>query len=164
MKLLSRIAVLILGVALLPSLAQADETPRPTNEAIENLQPFPEKMDGMDRFVIYMEPKDEESTLQVELIPGKLMEVDCNHHKLMGDFAEKELKGWGYTYFTFETKGVVASTLKACPGPKSEKFVAAGSVMSRYNSRLPLVVYIQQGYTLHYRIWSAGAEREAVVQ
>lgn len=137
---------------------------KPTEEALNNLKPYPEKVDSLERYVIYLEQKADESLYEVELIAGKKMEVDCNRHRLMGQFQEETVSGWGYNYYVFETEGQVMSTMMMCPSPKTEKFIQAESTMTRYNSRLPIVVYLPEGYELKYKIWTAGEVEEAVKQ
>ena len=134
---------------------------KPTEEAIKNLKPYPEQLDSLERHVIYLEQKSDESLFEVELIVGKKMEVDCNRHRLMGNFQEETIQGWGYNYYIFDTEGHVMSTMMMCPGPKTEKFIQGESITVRYNSRLPLVIYLPQGYELRYKIWTAGEEQTA---
>ena len=38
-----------------------------------------------------------------------------------------------------------------------KKFVTAPSLLVPYNSRLPIVVYVPEGYEVRYRIWNASA-------
>jgi len=44
--------------------------------------------------------------------------------------------------------------------PKVDRFVRLGGepYFIRYNSRLPIVVYVPEGVEVRYRIWEAGAE------
>ncbi|MNF15302.1 Ecotin precursor [compost metagenome] len=54
-----------------------------------------------------------------------------------------------------------ASTLMACPdNTRKEAFVpvVGDGFMLRYNSKLPVVVYVPDGVQVRYRIWSASAE------
>lgn len=129
---------------------------KPTEEALQNLKPYPEKMDSLERYVIYVDQKADESLFEIELIAGKTMEVDCNNHRLMGRFQEEVVEGWGYPYYVFETEGHIMSTMMMCPGPKTEKFISGENLSARYNSRLPLVVYLPAGYELKYKVWTAG--------
>ncbi len=129
---------------------------KPTEEALKNLKAYPETVGDMERHVIYLSERKNEDALKVELVPGKIMEVDCNQHRLMGQIKEETVQGWGYNYFTFETNGETASTMMMCPDPKTEKFVYGATEMVRYNSRLPIVVYLPKGIELRYKIWSAG--------
>lgn len=129
----------------------------PTAEAVENLKAYPETMDGLERHVIYVEKKGNESSYMVEIVAGKTMQVDCNQHGLAGSFKEDVVTGWGYPYYRFKTNGNVFSTQMAClDGTTKEAFVQGEGLQVRYNSRLPLVVYLPQGIDLKYRIWSAG--------
>jgi ecotin len=44
--------------------------------------------------------------------------------------------------------------------PKVDRFIMLGGepYFIRYNSRLPIVVYVPEGVEVRYRIWKAGAE------
>lgn len=129
---------------------------QPTEEALKNLKTYPETVESLERHVIYVGERKNEEMFKVELIPGKTMLVDCNQHRLSGEMKEETVQGWGYTYHTFKSDGQTASTMMMCPDPKTEKFVSGGSEMVRYNSRLPIVVYLPKGFELKYKIWSAG--------
>lgn len=53
--------------------------------------------------------------------------------------------------------------MMACPEDSKPqvKFVTANlgdAAMQRYNSRLPIVVYVPQGVEVKYRIWEAGED------
>lgn len=133
----------------------------PTEEAVKNLKPYPETIDSLERYVIYVGQQANENLFEVELKAGKTLEVDCNNHRLVGSFTEATVEGWGYNYYVFETEGNIMSTMMMCPGPKQEKFVSGETLSVRYNSRLPIVVYLPKGYELKYRIWTAGEELKA---
>lgn len=122
----------------------------------QSLSPFPEAKPGMVRYVLYPEIMEDESQFMVELIPGKIMSVDCNHHFLMGTLEEIVLEGWGYTYYEFSTNGMVRSTMMACQEPNEDRFIQAESLLVDYNSKLPIVVYLPEGYDVLYKIWEAG--------
>lgn len=130
----------------------------------QNLEPFPAAKDGMVRYVIEVPKKSDESKFQVEIIPGKMMMVDCNHHTLIGNLEEKDLQGWGYTYYEFTSDGQTISTMMACNQPNENKFITAKSMIVRYNSKLPIVVYAPAGYDIKYRIWKAEKEKKAVIK
>ncbi|MNH20233.1 Ecotin precursor [compost metagenome] len=61
-----------------------------------------------------------------------------------------------------------ASTLMACPDTaKKEAFVpvVGDGFLLRYNSKLPVVVYVPEGVEVRYRIWSASDEvKKAIVE
>jgi ecotin len=44
--------------------------------------------------------------------------------------------------------------------PKVERFISLGGepYLIRYNSKLPVVVYVPKGVTVKYRIWKAAEE------
>lgn len=144
--------LLVFVSILLSSTVSAQESSK-VNEAEKALQAFPAAEKGMVRHVIQVKKQKDESMFKVEIIPGKNMLVDCNHHTLMGKLDEKDLQGWGYNYYVFSSNGQTRSTLMACNKPKENKFVNAQSLIVRYNSRLPIVIYAPEGYEIQYRIW-----------
>ena len=138
---------------LLPSLVISDEEHSVLKE-------FPEVKNGMHRFVIMLPHKEraEENDFKVELIAGKIMQTDgVNIVRLGTSFEARILEGWGYTYYKVVGKDVAMSTLMAAPGgsPKVDQFVSGHSLLIKYSSRLPIVVYAPHEHTIKYRIWSA---------
>jgi ecotin len=83
-----------------------------------------------------------------------------NRYQLTGSLEPRNLEGWGYTYYTFTGPAQTISTLMAPPEgtPAVEAFVSAAPLLVRYNSRLPIVVYVPSGLQVRYRVWSAGDE------
>ncbi len=129
------------------------------------LKAFPPAEDGMVRYVILLPQKDrgEENDFRVELIAGKQMLTDgVNHVRLGGKIEAKPLKGWGFTYYEVPKFGLPASTLIGVPPgtPKVEKFVTIPPIQIRYNSRIPLVIYVPDGGEVRYRIWKASDTTE----
>ena len=123
------------------------------------LKAFPAEKEGMERFIIVLTPKGlEEDNFMVELIVGKTMLTDGVNQIRLGNVIEpRPLKGWGYTYYEVTGVSVPMTTLIAVPEgtPKVEKFVYGSPLKVRYNSRLPIVVYVPDGYEVQYRIWNA---------
>lgn len=122
---------------------------------------FPQAKEGEIRHVIDLNEKvrGEEENLKVELIPGKRVKTDGVNAARVGLFLEPvTLKGWGYTYYKVSGKDFVLSTMMAVPegAEPVEGFVAGKSLMVRYNSRLPIVIYSPQGVDVRYRLWTAG--------
>jgi ecotin len=69
-------------------------------------------------------------------------------------------EGCGYPYFVLPKVGGPASTMMACP-PGEEKTEAFVQVRGRgfiqpYNSKLSIVTYVPEGFSVRYRIWAAG--------
>lgn len=160
---MKKITLLTIIAAIFVSLNMSAQV-NPTQEAMDNLKPYPEAIDSLERYVIYLDKQADESLFDIELIAGKTMEVDCNRHRLMGQFSEETVQGWGYNYYVFETEGQIMSTMMMCPAPKTKKFVSGESLSVRYNSRLPLVVYLPKGYELKYKVWTAGELQDAKKQ
>ncbi|WP_145515228.1 serine protease inhibitor ecotin [Yersinia massiliensis] len=147
------------------------ETPKPLNQQqpLEKIAPYPAPEKGMTRQVIFLEPQQDETRFKVELLIGKTLEVDCNRHMLGGNLETRTLSGWGFDYLVMDKISEPASTMMACPdNSRHPQFIAANlgdAAMQRYNSRLPIVVYVPQGVDVKYRIWEAGDEvRNAVVK
>lgn len=126
------------------------------------LKAFPAAKEGMERVVIVLPHKErgEEDAFKVELRVGRMMMTDgVNLTRLTTTIAPKPLEGWGYTLYEVNPAGPPISTMMAPPegAPQVEKLVTAPPLMVRYNSRLPIVVYIPAGYVVHHRIWRADA-------
>lgn len=122
--------------------------------------PFPTPKAGYIQKTIHLPQQANENNQKVELIVGQKKLVDCNHHSLSGRFVERTLQGWGYRYWEIEKAGAGISTMMGCMGrPKTMKFIQMQPKLIRYNSRVPIHVYLPKGYELRYRIWSAGSER-----
>jgi ecotin len=132
--------------------------------AADDLKPFPEAGTGYRRVVIRLPVVEVPDDRRVELIFGKMMEVDCNRHFLSGRLARKVAQGWGYDYLVLDEVGGPASTMMACPPgePKRTIFVRvspgrddAQNEWQRYNAKLPLVIYVPDGIEVRYLIWTA---------
>lgn len=129
----------------------------------EQLKAFPSSIPGHDRYVIELPARKHENLHQVELLGGKMLMVDCNVHGIDGQFVEHVIDGWGYSYWQLDSQGQVRSTLMACPSDdKTEVFVQAQPKLLRYNSQLPVVVFLPEGMQLKYRLWSAGTMQNAM--
>lgn len=158
MKGLTKMMLLAMVLVFFAGIAHAQQQ-KMTQEQAELLKPFPQAEAGMVRHVIFLDKKSDESKLKVEIIPGMVMNVDCNLHTLMGRMEEKDVQGWGYTYYEFTSNGQTRSTMMACNKPNEDRFVSAQGTMVRYNSKLPIVVYAPQGYEVKYSVWKAGKEK-----
>ncbi|WP_456407717.1 ecotin family protein [Thiolapillus sp.] len=134
--------------------------------AMEPLEAFPAPAKGMERFVVTLPELElaQEQGLKVEIIVGKKMLTDGVNKLQLGNSIEpRSLEGWGYTYYVVSDVAKTIGTLMA-PAEGSEKvmkFVTGPSLMVRYNSRLPIVVYAPKGYEVRYRVWQAGQEKAA---
>ena len=150
---------LIIGLALFSVRAFGVEHPE--------LKAFPPAKEGMERLVIVLPHKERggEDGFKVELIPGKTMLTDgVNLMRIGTTIVPHPLKGWGYTYYEVTGSDVAMSTMMAAPEgeQKVDRFVQGSSLHIRYNSSLPIVIYVPKGYGIQYRIWNAGVTQEAV--
>ncbi|HMO05252.1 MAG TPA: ecotin family protein [Kiritimatiellia bacterium] len=135
--------------------------------ASDNLAAFPAAEAGMVRHVLVLPEQEDETGFKVELIVGRTVEVDAvNRHFFTGAIVAETIEGWGFTRYVVPELGPMAGTLMAVEpdAPKEARFVAlAGEpYLIRYNSRLPVVVYVPEGVEVRYRIWSAEAETRPV--
>jgi ecotin len=129
----------------------------------DEMKPYPAAESGMTRWVFHVPPVENEThDRKVEIVVGKNMQVDCNQTWFGGALASRVAEGWGYTYYVLEKVGPPASTMMACPpgSAKTEKFVQVrgDGFLQRYNSKLPVVVYVPEGLEVRYRIWSASEQ------
>ncbi|GIZ13693.1 serine protease inhibitor ecotin [Pseudomonas sp. NCCP-436] len=157
---MSRLKPSLFALACILPLAACAATP-------EQLKPYPSAREGYTRHVIDLPAKADEAAYQVEIIAGKAMEVDCNHHRLGGQWQEKTVDGWGYSYYELTQTGPAMSTLMGCPeGSQRQAFVQVGGQphLVRYNSKLPLVIYAPDDMEVRYRLWSAESQTHSANQ
>lgn len=140
---------------LLPAVVMANKDNN--TSARKNLEAFPLTHKGLVRQVIFLPKKTKEDLLKVELQVGKIFELDTiNQYFLMGELQQKILQGWGFSYYVLQTSGDLGGTLMAIhpDTPKEKRFVSlAEETIIRYNSEMPIVVYLPKGFELRYRIW-----------
>lgn len=134
-----------------------------SKDLAKELKPFPAAWKGFDRFVIDLPQRDAEDNYMVELMAGKTLKVDCNNHGLIGSWQTKDVKGWGYTYYQYTSAGKTRSTLMACPDKTLQDKFISSTKQVRYNSKLPIVVYVPKGFQVKYKIWERGAKEEDAV-
>jgi ecotin len=142
------------AVALLPLAAMAGQDEY-------GMKPYPEPDAGYQRLVFRVPAVDNEDDRKVEIIVGKVLSVDCNRTWFGGHLERRVAQGWGFPFFVLPQVGGPASTMMACPpGERTDAFVAVrgDGFLQRYNSKLPVVVYVPEGFEVRYRIWAAGEE------
>jgi len=135
--------------------------------AADNMKAFPPAEEGMTRFVLPLPPEKDEDNLKVELMIGKTVQTDAgNRYFFGGTLATETVQGWGFDYHTLRKLGPMAGTLMAADpaAPKVERFITIGGEprLLRYNSRLPLVIYVPLGVEVRYRLWRADAQGKKV--
>jgi len=133
------------------------------------LEPFPLAEEGFERFVITLPHKQrgEDDAYRVEIIVGKEMLTDSVNLVRLGNAIEQRtLEGWGYSYYVVSGGSNTISTMMAPPegAPLVKTFVTVSPLHVRYNSRLPIVVYVPTGYEVRYRIWHANEKIEKAVR
>lgn len=129
----------------------------------DNMKAFPPADQGMVRYVLQLPQQDDESAFKVELIVGKIVQLDeLNNYFFGGNIEKASIEGWGFSRYIVSELGPMAGTMMAVDPdvPKVDRFIALGGepYFIRYNSRLPLVVYVPEVVEVRYRIWRAGDE------
>ncbi len=120
---------------------------------------FPKAKKDEIQHIIELAVLENEQANKIEVFVTKTMEVDCNHHSLTGKLETKELSGWGYDYYLFNTNGDVISTMMACPDSSmTKKDIPSESKLLNYNSKLPIIVYTPKGYKVKYKLWTISSE------
>lgn len=153
MKPLAISAALLISLSTLCSVASAAK--------LEDVAPYPQAEKGFSRQVIHLPKQKNEDDYKVQVIAGKTLQVDCNKQRLGGKLEEQTLQGWGYPMYRLSKVSGPMSTLMACPQGKSHpEFVpvVGEGFMLRYNSKLPIVVYVPKDIEVRYRIWSASKQ------
>lgn len=122
-----------------------------------DISKFPVAEKGFKKVVIELPTKKNEDNLKFEFKVGKNAEVDkCNKFFLVGTLKEATLQGYGYNYYRFSSNGEVAGTKMGCMDNETvSKFVTSEAKIIRYNSKLPVVIYVPEGMEVQYRIWKS---------
>lgn len=137
--------------------------------ASDPMKAFPPADEGMTRHVLRLPELPDENLRRVELLVGRTEKVDARNTFFFGGKIEEEtIEGWGFPRYIVHSLGPRAGTLIAVDPslPKVERFIplAGGPFLIRYNSQLPVVVYVPEGTEVRHRIWSAPPETAAVPQ
>lgn len=135
----------------------------------DNMKAFPPAENGMVRYVLKLPKRDDESAFKVELIVGKTVRLEeRNRYFFGGKVEEVNIEGWGFTRFVVRDLGPMAGTLMAVDPnlPTVPRFITIGGepYLIRYNSLLPVAVYVPEGVEVRYRIWRATPESKAMAK
>lgn len=135
--------------------------------AADNMKAFPPAEEGMVRYVLQLPKQEDEFAFKVELIVGKTVLLEEGNRYFFGGKIEAvNIDGWGFTRYVVSKLGPMAGTLMAVDAnaPKVPRFITMGGEpeLIRYNSRLPVVVYVPEGVEVRYRIWSATPESKPI--
>ena len=149
----SRYLVLLCAVILPPAWAGPSSA---------DMKPYPAAQQGFERMVFRLPPSANENDRKVEILVGKILSVDCKPTRISGNLERRVAEGWGFSYFVLEKVNGPLSTLMACPPDEEahEAFVpvVGEGFLQRYNSKLPVVTYVPEGFAVRYRIWSAAKQ------
>jgi len=135
----------------------------PTVRAAEENPAFPPAGEGVVRFVLPLPGQDDESLFKLELIVGKTVRIDAqNNYSFAGKIEEDKTHGRDGILYRVTHLGPMTGTFMAVDpeAPLVDRFVTLGGgpYFIRYNSRMPVVIYVPEGAEVRYRLWSAGPE------
>lgn len=153
----------LLASTLLVSQAACAQHSKPLKE----IAPYPAAEKGYVRKVIQLPALPDENLAKVELQIGKVIDVDCNRYFFGGELQSETLEGWGYDYYVLnELKGPMGTLMACADGSKHKEFVTINNIpLMRYNSKLPIVLYVPEDVVVKYRVWSPqGVAQEAQTQ
>lgn len=149
----------LLYLACLSACLSAAEPAKYPDEASQWRKAYPAAPAGQKRIVIHLDSQADESAWKIELSVGKVMETDgVNHVGGGAKIEEKTVQGWGYNFYEAKATGHMFTTLIGVPrdAPKVTRFVTMASTGPvRYNSKLPVIVYVPEGLEVRYRLWKA---------
>jgi ecotin len=131
------------------------------------MKAFPLPENGQVRCVLQLPSRENESSLNVELIVGKTVQVDeINRYFFGGDIVKETIAGWGFPRYVVRELGPMAGTMMAIDpnAPKVNRFIRLGGApyLVRYNSRLPMVIYVPEGVEVRFRIWRGEPETKRI--
>lgn len=100
------------------------------------------------------EGSDAAEDYYIELIPSKLMKVDCNIHTLNGRF-ELLRESTATLSYTFHSDGTTLSTKMGCPDDTlEEKLIRHPGIIVRRPRGAAVEVLLPKGFTLRYRLYA----------
>ena len=131
--------------------------------AAEDTPAFPPAGGGAVRFVLPLPSQDDESLFKLELIVGKTVRIDAqNNYFFAGKIEREQTNGRDSALYRVTRLGPMTGTLIAVDPDATlvDRFVTLGGdpFFIRYNSRMPVVIYVPEGAEVRYRLWSAGPE------
>ena len=142
-------------IALLAATSTVTFAAEPSEAQTQSIEMFPAEMEGYTRHVIRLPKLENEAML--ELLPAKVVRADsCNRFSASVNVERNSIPGWGYSYLTISDFQQGGSTMMACPDGESDRKIFANSddlTNLRYNDRMPLVVFVEDGMSLDYKIW-----------
>jgi ecotin len=111
-----------------------------------NLDEYPPAEKGQVRYVWHPPQLEQENDAKIELIVGKNVDTDgMNHYHFRGQIDTVPKSRSGYDGYVAKSEGLIRTLMGIPPGtPRVNKFIGLGQspTLIRYNSRLPVVVYV----------------------
>ncbi len=142
---------IVLSLVLMMSLLSVSRTVMVKKDDV-----YPKAEKGMVKHMITLEEKEKEDNYIIKLKFGREKVTDCNNSFMLGGkLEEKNVEGYGYNYYIFNGPDEVASTQMMCTvQTKTQKDVFYNvEEIIRYNSKLPVVIYVPNGVFVYYSIY-----------
>lgn len=120
---------------------------------------YPAPEPGFRRMVFEVPEAPEENDRRVEVIVGRTMSTDCASPGFVGALTRREAPG-GFPYYTVDRLMGPAMAAIACVTPRPREVFATvqgEGFLVRYNSQLPVVVYVPEGFEVRWRAWLPSA-------
>lgn len=114
---------------LLTSLPLLMCTTAAGQESKENMKAYPDAEEGMVRYVLHLEPQEDESLFRVQLLVGQTVTIDeVNRYFFAGELIEESIEGWGFPKYTLKNLGPLAGTRVGVDpdAPKVKRFITLG--------------------------------------
>ena len=86
-----------------------------------NIDMFPKANEGFERHVVEVPKSHNDYDHRIELLIGKNMMVDCNHHSFSAEIKSVTLQGWGYKYLEVDKIQSGPTTTNGMPRTKNAK-------------------------------------------
>lgn len=133
-----------------------------SSESLRNLEHYPAPAAHQKRVIIHLPSLPDGIEGKLEVQGGKLMSVDCNYHVLNGSIKNIGLDGWDYPLYSLEVDEYGVSPLRICTSPEQIRFVPGPSEMIRYNSDMPVVLYMNEDVQVRYHIWTVSRKYQSI--
>jgi len=138
------------------------------DRSLSRVAPYPAAQAGYCRHIVYLPSAGNENDLLVEMSVGRTFARDDSPLAFRGRIEKRVLPDWGYEYYFVSNIEETPVPMMAFLEPdQTEAFVAVDfgrGLLQRYNSKLPIVIYTPDGFSVRYRLWWAASHYQLAVR